>query len=70
MGNGVNKVRVNDREWLEIGISRGVICVYGAEYMIYGSDIPLWVIERDFAYRIENGMVNGKVIGHYGQTNE
>lgn len=65
----VETVRINEYAWTEIPLSFGVVCLYSMEYMMYSNEIPADIRRRDFRYRIENGLLNGREIG-YGKTNE
>ena len=56
--------------YYEYAVPCGVVVTYGSSYMVYSDAIPTYIRRRDFEYRLENGMVNGRVIGQYGQTNE
>lgn len=57
------------RVYCEYATPYGVVVTCGLMYMVYSNDVPISVRRRDFEYRLEEGLLNGRGIG-YGKDNE
>lgn len=72
MGNSKKEGEIVHRGWYayyEYVTPYGVVVAWGSSYMVYSNAIPLSIRRRDFEYRLENGLLNGREIG-YGKDNE